>query len=261
MPAGTVPIAVLLPARRARIVRSGRTDPRPDHRGAGRSRAGETGVVLIASLFRAPRGGHLPQHGRHPRRGWPVARPVPQDAHPRRSALLREVLLHAGRSGLPGVRHAFGRIGTLVCWDQWYPEGARADRAARAPRSCSIPRRSAGIPARKPSSAQRQHDAWRTIQRAHAIANGVYVAAVNRVGHEGHPRRRRPDSNSGAVRSSPIRSGVVIAEGVARQRGDPDRRSAISQHLEDVRRNWPFLRDRRIDAYAGITQRFLHEPT
>ncbi len=77
-----------------------------------------------------------------------------------------------------------GKIGTLVCWDQWYPGRRAAHRVARARMYCSIPPRSAGIRRRRMNSAKRQHDAWRTIQRSHAIANGVYVAVVNRVGFE-----------------------------------------------------------------------------
>ena len=100
----------------------------------------------------------------------------------------------------------FGRIGTLVCWDQWYPGGRAADRAARRRRALLSRRRSAGIRAKRSSTARRRPSAWQTIQRAHAIANGVYVAAVNRVGHEGASPMDRAASSSGAARSSPIRS-------------------------------------------------------
>ncbi len=113
---------------------------------------------------------------------------LPQDAHPRRSALstrssTSRPAISASGPSTPRV----GRIGTLICWDQWYPEGARLTALRGRRRSSSIRRRSAGTPPRRPSSARRRLDAWQTMQRAHAIANGVYVAAVNRVGHEGRP--------------------------------------------------------------------------
>ena len=136
-----------------------------------------------------------------------LARHLPQDAHPRRSALLREVLLHARRPRLPAPSTPrCGRIGTLVCWDQWYPGGGAADRAARAPRCSSTRRRSAGTRPRRPSTAPAQASRLADrSQRAHAIANGVYVAAVNRVGHE-RPGAAATASSSGAAASSPIRS-------------------------------------------------------
>ena len=99
----------------------------------------------------------------------------------------------------------FGRIGVLVCWDQWYPEGARARRRWTARTFCSIRRRSAGIPAEKAEYGAAQLDAWRTIQRAHAIANGIYVAAVNRVGFEG-PRGTRAGILGLVVRGRSVRA-------------------------------------------------------
>jgi N-carbamoylputrescine amidase len=147
-----------------------------------------------------------------------------------------------------------GRIGTLICWDQWYPEGARLT-ALRGASVLFYPTAIGWHPHEKEIHGTAQRDAWHTIQRSHAIANGVYVAAVNRVGHE-----KPSDGGAGiefwgssffcdpfgiVVAESPIdREDVLICE------VDPAR-------IEEVRRNWPFLRDRRIDAYAGIDQRFL----
>jgi len=152
-----------------------------------------------------------------------------------------------------------GRIGTLVCWDQWYPEGARLSALSGA-QVLFYPTAIGWHPAEKAEFGAAQQDAWRTIQRAHAIANGVYVAAVNRVGHETGNIRGKDAPGAGlefwgtSFLSDPF--GTVIAEASWNREeiliGEVDLRK-----LEDVRRNWPFLRDRRIDSYAGITQRML----
>jgi N-carbamoylputrescine amidase len=152
-----------------------------------------------------------------------------------------------------------GRLGTLVCWDQWYPEGARLT-ALQGAQVLFYPTAIGWHPAEKEEFGQAQHDAWRTIQRAHAIANGVYVAVVNRVGHETGNVRGRTASGAGlefwggSFISDPF--GQVIAEASHEKEeiliGEVDLR-----RLEDTRRNWPFLRDRRIDSYAPITSRMI----
>jgi len=147
-----------------------------------------------------------------------------------------------------------GRIGTLICWDQWYPEGARLT-AMRGANILFYPTAIGWHPREKEEFGPSQRDAWRTIQRSHAIANGIYVAAVNRVGHE------KPKEGGDGIEfwgssflCDPF--GVMIADGSVDNEqiliGEVDPR-----RIEDVRRNWPFLRDRRIDAYGGIEQRFL----
>ena len=149
-----------------------------------------------------------------------------------------------------------GRVATLICWDQWYPEGARL-AALRGASLLFYPTAIGWHPAEKEQFGAAQRDAWRTVQRGHAIANGVYVAAVNRVGFEKTP----PDSDGLEFWGSSFICdpfGVVLAEASA------DREEIVlaeidPARLEDVRRNWPFLRDRRIDAYSGITQRFLDD--
>jgi N-carbamoylputrescine amidase len=149
-----------------------------------------------------------------------------------------------------------GRIGTLVCWDQWYPEGARLT-ALKGAHILLYPTAIGWHPKEKAAHGAAQLDAWRTIQRSHAIANGLYVAAVNRVGHE------RPDRASDGIEfwgssflADPF--GAVIAEAPA------DREALLIgevnvARIEEVRRGWPFLRDRRVDAYSGIGERFLDE--
>src|SRR5438876_5474338 len=152
-----------------------------------------------------------------------------------------------------------GRIGTLVCWDQWYPEGARLT-ALQGANILFYPTAIGWHPDEKAEFGEDQHDAWRTIQRAHAIANGVFVGVVNRVGHEfGDIRGNRAQGKGlefwgGSFLCDPF--GRVIAE------ASPDKEEILTgevdlRALEEVRRNWPFLRDRRIDSYAPITNRMI----
>ena len=161
-----------------------------------------------------------------------------------------------GDLGFRAFNTHVGRIATLICWDQWYPEGARI-AALHGASILFFPTAIGWHPAEKEQYGASQHDAWRIIQRGHAIANGVYVAAVNRVGLE------RTSSSSAGLEfwgSSFICDpfGVVLAE------ASTDREETLLAEIdlariEDVRRNWPFLRDRRIDAYTEITKRFLDE--
>ena len=154
---------------------------------------------------------------------------------------------------------AVGRVGTLVCWDQWYPEGARLT-ALKGAQVLFYPTAIGWHPAEKADFGPAQHDAWRTIQRAHAIANGVYVAVVNRTGYEtGNIRGKSAPGGGlefwgGSFLCDPF--GRVTAEASHNKEeivlGDIDLRT-----LEDIRRNWPFLRDRRIDSYAPITSRLI----
>jgi N-carbamoylputrescine amidase len=152
-----------------------------------------------------------------------------------------------------------GRVGTLVCWDQWYPEGARLT-ALQGAHVLFYPTAIGWHPAEKAEFGATQYDAWRTIQRAHAIANGVYVAVVNRVGFETGDVRGNSAPGAGlefwggSFLCDPF--GKVIVEGSHDKEevlvGEVDLKA-----LEDIRRNWPFLRDRRIDSYAPITSRLI----
>jgi len=148
-----------------------------------------------------------------------------------------------------------GRIGALVCWDQWYPEGARLT-ALQGASILLYPTAIGWHPKEKAAHGAEQLDAWRTIQRSHAIANGCYVAAVNRVGHERSGAGDGIDFWGSSFLADPL--GAIVTEA-------PQDREAILigeidlGRIEEVRRGWPFLRDRRIDAYGGIGQRFLDE--
>jgi len=148
------------------------------------------------------------------------------------------------------TRHA--RVGTLVCWDQWYPEAARLT-ALRGAEILFYPTAIGWHPAEKAEFGAAQASAWETIQRAHAIANGVFVAAVNRVGHEGPPDGGL-EFWGGSFLADPF--GRILAR--AGQEAEEILIATCDPKLqEETRRNWPFLRDRRIDAYAPLTQRFL----
>jgi N-carbamoylputrescine amidase len=142
----------------------------------------------------------------------------------------------------------FGRIGTLVCWDQWYPEAARLT-AMKGADILFYPT-AIGTWTGEMEYKQIQHDAWRTIQRSHAVANGCFVVAANRIGQEGelvfwgHSFVSRP-------------MGIMAAEA-----GEQEEVLVVECDLKEIeaaRRGWPFLRDRRIDAYDGLVQRYLDE--
>ena len=152
-----------------------------------------------------------------------------------------------------------GKVGTLVCWDQWYPEGARLT-ALQGASVLFYPTAIGWHPAEKAEFGTAQHDAWRTIQRAHAIANGVYVGVVNRVGFEtGNVMGKSAPGQGlefwgGSFLCDPF--GRIIAE-ASHDKEEILIGEVSLQHMEDTRRNWPFLRDRRIDSYAPITNRLI----
>ena len=157
-----------------------------------------------------------------------------------------------GDQGYRSFNTRYGRIGVLVCWDQWYPEGARLT-ALQGAKVLFYPTAIGWHPSEKDQYGTEQHDAWRTIQRAHAIANGVYVAAVNRVGHEG-PSEGGLEFWGSSFVSDPF--GVVLSE-ASNNKEEILVAECDLAHLESVRRNWPFLRDRRIDSYGPIVNRLI----
>ncbi len=144
------------------------------------------------------------------------------------------------------------KVGTLVCWDQWYPEAARLT-CLRGADVLFYPTAIGWHPAEKAEFGKTQHEAWELMQRAHAIANGVYVAAVNRIGHEG-PAGGGLEFWGNSFVSDPF--GTVL------RRGSSDEEEVLvvscdPRRAEEIRRNWPFLRDRRIDAYGDLTRRMI----
>jgi N-carbamoylputrescine amidase len=148
----------------------------------------------------------------------------------------------------------YAKIGTLVCWDQWYPEAARLT-ALRGADLLVYPTAIGWHPGEKAEFGAAQHEAWELMQRSHAIANGVYVAAINRVGREG-PAEGGLEFWGGSFVSDPF--GRVL------RRGDHVQEELVVvecdvRQIEETRRNWPFFRDRRIDAYSGLSQRLIDE--
>ena len=157
-----------------------------------------------------------------------------------------------GDLGFLALETKFARVGTLVCWDQWYPEAARLT-ALKGAEILFYPTAIGWHPAEKAEFGADQANAWETVQRAHAISNGLFVAAVNRVGHEG-PADGGLEFWGGTFLADPF--GRVLAK------ASPDQEEILIVACdpglqEETRRHWPFLRDRRIDAYGPITQRFL----
>ena len=164
-----------------------------------------------------------------------------------------------GDLGFKAFDTRYGRVGALVCWDQWFPEGARLT-ALQGANILFYPTAIGWHPDEKAQFGKTQHDAWRTIQRAHSIANGVFVAVVNRVGHEfGDVRGKRAEGKGlefwgGSFLCDPF--GRIIVEAAHNQEEILIGQCNL-QELEEIRRHWPFLRDRRIDSYSAISQRFL----
>jgi N-carbamoylputrescine amidase len=173
-----------------------------------------------------------------------------------------------GDLGFLATNTSAGRVGTLVCWDQWYPEGARLT-ALHGAETLFFPTAIGWHPSEKAEFGERQYDAWQTIQRAHAIANGVFVCAVNRVGHEHGDVIHNGVTLPGPGDHTPASGiefwgGSFIADPFGRilAQASHDREEILYADLdpaevETTRQHWPFLRDRRIDAYGGITKRFL----
>jgi len=164
-----------------------------------------------------------------------------------------------GDLGVRVFETAYGRVAPLVCWDQWYPELARM-AALRGAEILVYPTAIGWHPSEKEEWGDRQREAWRTIQRSHAVANGLYVVAVNRVGKEAPLAESdaRPLDYQGlefwgeSFVAGPL--GEIVAE------AGPGEEILIARcdvsRIEPTRRNWPFLRDRRIDAYAPLLKRW-----
>lgn len=162
-----------------------------------------------------------------------------------------------GDRGFQVIHTNMGRIGTLICWDQWYPEAARLT-ALQGADVLFYPTAIGWHPSEKTQEGEVQRDAWQTIQRGHAIANGVFVAVVNRVGLE-----RAQEGTAGlefwgsSFICDPF--GTIVAQ-ASIDKEEVVLREIDLGRIEYVRRNWPFLRDRRIDVYGGLTQRYGDDP-
>jgi N-carbamoylputrescine amidase len=176
---------------------------------------------------------------------------IPGDtAHDDRIDKIGEIAKQA--SGFRVWRTKYASIGVLICWDQWYPEAARITSLLGAD-ILFYPTAIGWHPAEKPDFGTAQVDAWRTIQRSHAIANGVFVASPNRIGHEEEPGTDGIEFFGHSFIADPfgrLLASAETEETILTAVCDP-------KLIEETRRNWPFLRDRRIDAYAPILSRYL----
>jgi len=151
----------------------------------------------------------------------------------------------------------YARIGVQICWDQWYPEGSRIT-AMKGAQVIFYPTSIGWHPHEKKQFGAAQLDSWKTIQRAHAVANGMYVAAVNRVGFEGTPEKGDPGIEFWGNSFVADPSGQLLAE------ASNDKEEILVVECdpaksEDTRRNWPFFRDRRIDAFGPLTERWIEK--
>lgn len=209
--------------------------------------AGELGIVLVSSLFerRGPGLFHntaAVHDADGSLLGFFRKAHIPQDP-----GFEEKFYFTPGDSGWPVWDTRFGRIGVLVCWDQWYPEAARL-MALGGAEILIYPTAIGWLPEEKDELGQAQHCAWETVQRGHAVANGCYVAAVNRVGTED-----RTEFWGQSFVANPY--GEVVA------RASSDREEILmwdteASLVEDFRRIWPFFRDRRIDAYGPLLERW-----
>ncbi len=158
-----------------------------------------------------------------------------------------------GDTGFLSVKSPVGKLGPLICWDQWYPEAARLT-AMKGARILLYPTAIGWLPSEKASEGAAQLDAWKTVQRSHAIANGVFVVAINRVGQEGDPETGIEFWGHSLV-VDPL--GRVLAEG-----GEEEQVIVCDLDMlliGDTRKWWPFFRDRRIDAFSDISSRWLED--
>ncbi|MBK7936301.1 MAG: carbon-nitrogen hydrolase [Lewinellaceae bacterium] len=213
------------------------------------------GVVLVTSLFEKRAPGLYHNTAVVFEKDGSIAGKYRKMHIPDDPAYYEKFYFTPGDLGFQPIKTSVGNLGVLVCWDQWYPEAARLMALAGAD-ILIYPTAIGWESTDEPGEKERQHGAWFTIQRGHAVANGLPVVTVNRVGHE-------PDW-SGVTGGIQFwgQSFVAGPQGEVLYQGSPDREENVvididTQRTEDVRRIWPFFRDRRIDFYDGITKRYL----
>ncbi|MDR1004833.1 MAG: carbon-nitrogen hydrolase [Prevotellaceae bacterium] len=217
--------------------------------------AAETGVVLVTSLFEKRTAGLYHNTAVVFERDGSIAGKYRKMHIPDDPAYYEKFYFTPGDMGFEPINTSAGRLGVMVCWDQWYPEAARL-MTLRGADLLIYPTAIGWESTDTPEEQQRQLDAWMTVQRGHAVANGIPVIAVNRVGHEPDP-----SGQTGGIRFWG-NSFVAGAQGELLARANDERPENLVVEIdlersENVRRWWPFLRDRRIEEYGGITKRFL----
>jgi len=215
--------------------------------------ARELDIVLIISLFERRAAGLCHNTALVIERDGTIAGRYRKMHIPDDPGYYEKFYFTPGDLGFEPIATSVGKLGLLICWDQWYPEAARLMALAGA--EILIYPTAIGWDARDDETEQkRQLDAWRTVQRGHAIANGLPLLAVNRVGHEADPSGSSPGITFWGNSFACGPQGEILAEGGVKKTellADIDLRRG-----EQVRRIWPFLRDRRIDAYGDLLKRF-----
>ena len=217
--------------------------------------AAELGVVVVLSLFERRAPGLYHNTAVVLERDGSIAGKYRKMHIPDDPAYYEKFYFTPGDLGFEPIDTSVGRLGVLVCWDQWYPEAARL-MAMRGAEILIYPTAIGWESSDPDEEKRRQLDAWRTVQRGHAVANGLPVVTVNRVGHEPDP--------AGQTRGILFWGNSFVAgpqgELLAELPNDAEATRVVEidrGRSEQVRRWWPFFRDRRIDAYDGLTQRFL----
>lgn len=219
------------------------------------SLAKELGVVIVTSLFEKRAAGLYHNTAVVIERDGTIADKYRKMHIPDDPAYYEKFYFTPGDLGFHPIDTSVGRLGVLVCWDQWYPEAARL-MALQGAEMLIYPTAIGFESSDEPAEQQRQREAWTTVQRGHAVANGLPVVAVNRVGHETDP--------SGMTGGIEFWGSSFVAgpqgELLYRASDHEEERKIIDidlAHSEQVRRWWPFLRDRRIDKYTDIVKRFI----
>ena len=217
--------------------------------------ARECGIVLVTSLFEKRAAGLYHNTAVVFDTDGSVAGRYRKMHIPDDPAYYEKFYFTPGDLGFEPIQTSLGKLGLMVCWDQWYPEGARL-MALRGAELLIYPTAIGYESSDTPDEQERQREAWTTVQRGHAVANGLHVITVNRVGHEPDP--------SGQTRGIQFWGSSFVAgpQGELLYRGPKDAEDLQiididMERSEQVRRWWPFLRDRRIDHYHDLNQRFL----
>ena len=219
--------------------------------------AKQYGVVIVTSLFEKRAPGLYHNTAVVIEKDGTIAGKYRKMHIPDDPAYYEKFYFTPGDLGFHPIDTSIGRLGVLVCWDQWYPEAARL-MALQGAEILIYPTAIGYESSDTPDEQERQREAWTTVMRGHAVANGLPVIAVNRVGHEPDP--------SGQTRGIEFwgSSFAVGPQGEIHYRASNNEEESIvievdMHHSEQVRRWWPFLRDRRIDSYQDITKRYIDE--
>ena len=217
--------------------------------------ARELGIVLVLSLFERRTAGIYHNTAVVLEKDGTIAGTYRKMHIPDDPAYYEKFYFTPGDLGFHPIQTSVGRLGVLVCWDQWYPEAARL-MALQGAEMLIYPTAIGYESSDTPEEQQRQRMAWQTVQRGHAVANGLPVITVNRVGHEPDPSGQTNGIQFWGTSFVAGPQGEIIYEA-----STDEEESIIVEmdldHSEQVRRWWPFLRDRRIDEYTDITSRFI----